>query len=113
MERGGGGSGPKAADYRQQPKPQSKCRRQEVEKEKEARERCQFGGAVAAAQQQIARPVTAVQSIVVVQNKYTQANRGTHTSKHTHKRRDILAHTEMGDVLLSPEKHFICRGNGA
>lgn len=72
-----------------------------------------LGGAVAAAQQQIARPVTAVQSIVVVQNKYTQANRGTHTSKHTHKRRDILAHTEMCDVLLSPEKHFICRGNGA
>lgn len=43
-----------------------------------------LGGAVAAAQQQIARPVTAVQSIVVVQNKYTQANRGTHTSKRTH-----------------------------
>lgn len=68
-----------------------------------------LGGAVAAAQQQIARPVTAVQSIVVVQNKYTQTNVGAHT----HTRRGILAHTEKCDVLLSPEKHFICRGNGA
>lgn len=79
------GRGPRDEGNRRQAT--TEAAKQVLEEENEEGRGASSGGAVAAAQQQIARPVTAVQSIVVVQNKYTQTNVGTHTPNtqtHTH-----------------------------